>query len=214
MAGQQARMWGYDPDAMIRTTVSTHDKGEPAPSSTIKSTDLAAAVVRRTWDRLLRAAVVDAASPGAPATGVCHDKTPPHASRAAGNKGKHYVAWKPLTLPKPAPDDFVVVVKPKTWVSLREVFQEHGLGRAYIAYLGPASAQVITVLPDDGNVCYGVVTVRNTDTEETLRSSLQWRQGEILGIRKFWTSKKSRLTFSGKDKPKYVHYEAMLIQVR
>lgn len=248
-------MRGYDPDAMIWTTVSTPDNGEPAPPSTFKSTALAAAVARRTRDRVLTAAVTDAASPGAPTTGVCHDKPPPHASPTAGNKGKHSVAWKPLPLPKPAPEEFVVVVKPKTRVSLSEAFQEHGLGRAFIAYLGPASVQVITVLPvreqniilvytskpeiadkiigdfdlnsadgrapltghlrqDGGNVCYGVVTVRNTDTEETLRSSLQWRQGEILEIRKFGTSNKARLTFSGKEKPRYVHYEAMLIQVR
>ncbi|KAH7953155.1 hypothetical protein HPB49_005258 [Dermacentor silvarum] len=253
MAGQQAGMRGYDPDAMIWTTVSTPDNGEPAPPSTFKSAALAAAVARRTRDCVLTAAVTDAASPGAPTTGVCHDKPPPHASPTAGNKGKHSVAWKPLPLPKPAPEEFVVVVKPKTRVSLSEAFQEHGLGRAFIAYLGPASVQVITVLPvreqniiivytskpeiadkiigdfdlnsadgrvpltghlrqDGGNVCYGVVTVRNTDTEETLRSSLQWRQGEILEIRKFGTSNKARLTFSGKEKPRYVHYEAMLIQ--
>ncbi|KAH7958873.1 hypothetical protein HPB49_006110 [Dermacentor silvarum] len=93
-------------------------------------------------DHVLTAAVSDAASPGAAATGVCHDKPPPHASRAAGNKGKHSVAWKPLPLPNPAPENFVVVVKPKTRVSLSEAFQEHGLGRAFIAYLGPASVQV------------------------------------------------------------------------
>ncbi|KAH7978080.1 hypothetical protein HPB49_004431 [Dermacentor silvarum] len=221
MAGQQAGMRGYVPDAMICTTVSTPDN----------------------------------ASAGAPTTGVCHDKPPPHASPTAGNKGEHSVAWKPLPLPKPAPEEFVVVMKPKTRVSLSEAFQEHGLGRAFIAYLGPASVQVITVLPvreqniilvytskpeiadkiigdfdlnsvdgrvpltghlrqDGGNVCYGVVTVRNTDTEETLRSSLQWRQGEILEIRKFGTSNKARLTLSGKEKPRYVHYEAVLIQGR
>ncbi|KAH7978082.1 hypothetical protein HPB49_004433 [Dermacentor silvarum] len=255
MAGQKAGMRGYDPDAMIWTTVSTTENGEPAPPSTFKSAALAAAVARRTRDRVLTVAVSDAASAGAPTTGVCHDKPPPHASPTAGNKGKHSVAWKPLPLPKPAPEEFVVVIKPKTRVSLSEAFQEPGLGRAFIAYLGPASVQVITVLPvreqniilvytlkpeiadkiigdfdlnsvdgrvpltghlrqDGGNVCYGVVTVRNTDTEETLSSSLQWRQGEILEIRKFGTSNKARLTLSGKEKPRYVHYEAVLIQVR
>ncbi|KAH7978860.1 hypothetical protein HPB49_007094 [Dermacentor silvarum] len=255
MAGQQAGMRGYDPDAMICTTVSTPDNCEPAPPSTFKGTALAAVVARRTRDRVLTAKVSDAASPGTPATGVCHDKPPPHASRAAGNKGKHSVAWKPLPLPKPAPEDFLVVVKPKRQVSLSEAFQEHRLGRAFIAYLGSASVHVITVLPvreqniilvytskpeiadkiigdfdlnsadgrvpltghlgqDGDNVCYGVVTVRNRDTEATLRSSLQWRQGEILGIRKFGTSNKARLTFCEKEKPRYIHYEAMLIQVR
>ncbi|KAH7941615.1 hypothetical protein HPB49_015463 [Dermacentor silvarum] len=85
--------------------------------------------------------------PGRSRHGVCHDKPPPHASRSAGNKGKHSGAWKPLFLPIPALEDFAVVVKPKTLVSLSEAFQEHELGQSSIAYLGPASAQVITVLP-------------------------------------------------------------------
>ncbi|KAH7933349.1 hypothetical protein HPB49_011656 [Dermacentor silvarum] len=180
VAGQQAGMWYYDPDAMLWTTVSTPDNGEPAPPSNFKSTALAAAVARRTRDRVLTAAVADAASLGAPTTSVCHDKPPPHASRAAGNKWKHSVAWKSLPLPKPPPEDFVVVVKPKTRVSFSEAFQEHGLGRSFIAYLGPTSAQVITMLPVMEQNIILVYTSKPEITDKIIGDfNLNWADGRV-----------------------------------
>ncbi|KAH6929538.1 hypothetical protein HPB50_002620 [Hyalomma asiaticum] len=67
---------------------------------------------------------------------------------------------------------------------------------------------------DTQDSCYGVVTVPNSDNEATLRESLYWPEGEILHVRRLGTSNKVRLTFSGKVKPRYVSYDALLIPVQ
>lgn len=67
---------------------------------------------------------------------------------------------------------------------------------------------------DGGNVCHGVIVVRNTDTTETLRESVRWRSGTIVEVRKFGTSNKARVTFAGQTKPRFVHYDTMLIPVQ
>ncbi|KAH9364758.1 hypothetical protein HPB48_019433 [Haemaphysalis longicornis] len=51
---------------------------------------------------------------------------------------------------------------------------------------------------DGGNVCHGVIVVRNTDTTETLRESVRWRLGTIVE----------------KKPPRFVHYDTMLIPVQ
>ncbi|KAH6947142.1 hypothetical protein HPB50_017194 [Hyalomma asiaticum] len=67
---------------------------------------------------------------------------------------------------------------------------------------------------DGGNTCQGVIVVRNTDTTETLQHRVCWRDGTIVEIRKFGTSNKARITFAGKEKPRYVHYDNMVVPVR
>ncbi|KAH6943420.1 hypothetical protein HPB50_021584 [Hyalomma asiaticum] len=107
-------------------------------------------------------------------------------------KGHVKPAWKPKPLQKFHPDDFVVVLKPRTTLALGATFQ-----------------------PESGEeVCHGVVTTANHETAETLKDSIQWRQGTILYIRKFGTSNKARLTFAGKVKPRTVHYNSEIITVR
>ncbi|KAH7973700.1 hypothetical protein HPB49_004022 [Dermacentor silvarum] len=66
---------------------------------------------------------------------------------------------------------------------------------------------------DTQDSCYGVVTVRSTDSEAELQQRLYWAEGEILHIRRLGTTNKVRLTFSGKIKPRYVTYDALLILV-
>ncbi|KAH7978564.1 hypothetical protein HPB49_005929 [Dermacentor silvarum] len=66
---------------------------------------------------------------------------------------------------------------------------------------------------DTQDSCYGVVTVRSTDFEAELQKRLYWPEGEILHIRRLGTTNKVRLTFSGKVKPRYVTYDALLILV-
>ncbi|CAN7949603.1 unnamed protein product [Ixodes pacificus] len=65
-----------------------------------------------------------------------------------------------------------------------------------------------------GNTCHGVIVVRNTDTTETLQHRVCWRAGTIVEIRKFGTSNKARITFAGKEKPRYVHYDNMVVSVQ
>ncbi|XP_037574397.1 basic proline-rich protein [Dermacentor silvarum] len=67
---------------------------------------------------------------------------------------------------------------------------------------------------DTQDSCYGVVTVCSSDTEATLRESLYWPEGEILHVRRLGTSNKVRLAFSGKAKPRYVSYDALVIPVQ
>ncbi|CAN7940157.1 unnamed protein product, partial [Ixodes hexagonus] len=67
---------------------------------------------------------------------------------------------------------------------------------------------------DGGNTCHGVVVVSNTDTTETLQHRVCWRAGTIVEIRKFGTSNKARITFAGKEKPRYVHYDNMVVSVQ
>ncbi|KAH7974868.1 hypothetical protein HPB49_020588 [Dermacentor silvarum] len=64
------------------------------------------------------------------------------------------------------------------------------------------------------DVCYGVVMVANHATTDTLRQALQWRAGDLLDIRKFGTSNKARLSFAGRVKPRYIHYNSEITFVQ
>ncbi|KAH6924013.1 hypothetical protein HPB50_010430 [Hyalomma asiaticum] len=63
-------------------------------------------------------------------------------------------------------------------------------------------------------VCHGVVTIANHKTSETLKDSIQWRQGTIPYIRMFGMSNKARLTFAEKVKPRTVRYNSEIMTVR
>ncbi|XP_050035842.1 uncharacterized protein [Dermacentor andersoni] len=67
---------------------------------------------------------------------------------------------------------------------------------------------------DGGDICHGVIVVSNSDTTESLREQVQWRAGTIVEVRKFGSSNKARVTFAGREKPRFVHYENMLIPVQ
>ncbi|XP_072144428.1 uncharacterized protein [Dermacentor andersoni] len=67
---------------------------------------------------------------------------------------------------------------------------------------------------DGGDVCHGVIVVCNSDTTETLQQKVRWRAGTIVEVRKFGTSNKARVTFAGKDKPRFVHYDNMVVPVQ
>ncbi|XP_070386202.1 uncharacterized protein [Dermacentor albipictus] len=196
-----------------------------------------------------------AASTAAPASGTPAGKTQPPAACAAGSKGKALTNWKPRPFPKPGPDDFVVVLKPREHVSLHEASSENRYGAAITAYLGPEVARSVTVLPsreqnliltntpnpaaadqllgdfsintesgaiplhgylrqDGGDACHGVIVISNSDTTESLRQQVQWRAGTIVEVKKFGSSNKARVTFAGKEKPRFVHYENMLVPVQ
>ncbi|KAH9367464.1 hypothetical protein HPB48_004240 [Haemaphysalis longicornis] len=54
----------------------------------------------------------------------------------AGKKGPAKPAWKPKPLPKFHPEDFVVVLKPRSAVELGAIFQPRELGLSLRTYLG------------------------------------------------------------------------------
>ncbi|KAH7965780.1 hypothetical protein HPB49_010793 [Dermacentor silvarum] len=93
-------------------------------------------------------------------------------------------------------------------------YYEDGLASYNYAVLGQAMPLFGYLRADTQDSCYGVVTVRSSDTEATLRESLYWPEGEILHVRQLGTSNKVRLTFSGKVKPRYVSYDTLLIPVQ
>ncbi|KAK8774777.1 hypothetical protein V5799_010688 [Amblyomma americanum] len=173
----------------------------------------------------------------APAAGSSVENVNAPATCATGSKDKAFSKWKPRPMPKPTPEDYVIVIKPRESVSLHEAFTETGYGTAISAYLGLKRARAISVLPsreqnliivhtpdieaadqligdfavnsdnvsiplrgylrqDGGNMCHGVIVVRNSDTTETLKDRVCWRAGTILEIRKFGTSNKARITFA------------------
>ncbi|KAH6926997.1 hypothetical protein HPB50_025267 [Hyalomma asiaticum] len=66
----------------------------------------------------------------------------------------------------------------------------------------------------DEQVCHGVVTIANSQTAESLKDSIQWRQGTILYIRKFGTSNKARRTFAWNGKQWTVNYNSEIITLR
>ncbi|KAH6922669.1 hypothetical protein HPB50_017508 [Hyalomma asiaticum] len=225
---------GYDPEEMAWSTIS--HSGNPT-SEPIRKENLFRLVERRSQRRkanMLAAAAKDA-----------------HGKR----KGHVKPVWKTKPLPKFHPDDFVVVLKPRTTLALGATFQPGELGLSLRAYLGAQlAADLSFVLSREQNlivgstknayvadpllgdfviksakgdvslhghlkesgeeVCHDVVTIANHETAETLKDSIQWRQGTILYFRKFGTSNKARLTFAGKVKPRTVHYNSEIITVR
>ncbi|KAH7966122.1 hypothetical protein HPB49_013899 [Dermacentor silvarum] len=250
MAESALQLRAYDPEAMAWTTVPTTGDANSTVFPKIRSQALLQAAERRSQDKAKMTA-----SNAAPAAGSLVGNMNAPATRATGRKGKAFTKWKPRPMIKPAPEDYVIVIKPRERVSLHEAFTETGYGTAISAYLGPERARATSVLPsrdqniiivhtpdieaadrligdfavntekgsvplhgylrqDGGNTCHGVIVVRNTDTTETLQHQVCWRAGTIVEIRKFGTSNKARITFAGKEKPRYVHYDNMVVSVQ
>ncbi|KAH7934061.1 hypothetical protein HPB49_020942 [Dermacentor silvarum] len=222
-----AKFFQYDPEAMAWTTVPTTGDA----NSTV-------------FPKIRRQSQMTASN-ATPAAGSSVGNMNAPATRATGRKGKAFTKWNSRPMIKPAPEDYVIVIKPRERVSPHEAFTEAGYGTAISAYLGQERAHT-SVLPsrdqniiivhtsdieaadrligdfaviprrdrqDGGNTCHGVIVVRNTDTTETLQHRACWRAGTIVEIRKFGTSNKARITFAGKEKPRYVHYDNMVVSV-
>ncbi|KAH7941768.1 hypothetical protein HPB49_017212 [Dermacentor silvarum] len=203
---------GYDPHSMMWTTVPSSDSGPELPQP-FKSAALAAAVARREQasNALLTPKLV-------PAPQLSRRLRRAPRARSRGRSG----LCGNLTPTEAEATDFVVVLKPRTELSLATVFPENGAGRALIAHLGAIATRLVTVVmfrhPSDQCPCsgtcvrtlktpvIGVVTVRSSDIEATLRESLYWPEGKILHVR--------RLGTSNKVKPRYVSYDALLIPVQ
>ncbi|KAH7979905.1 hypothetical protein HPB49_011871 [Dermacentor silvarum] len=140
---------GYDPHSMMWTTAPSSDCRPELPQP-FKSAVLAAAVARREQaSNAVTAASANAASPDAAADAearTCFPTVAPPAPRSAGpQQGKKRPLWQPQPLPKPKATDFVVILKPRTQLSLATVFPENGAGRALIAHLGATATRLVTV---------------------------------------------------------------------
>ncbi|KAH9374606.1 hypothetical protein HPB48_017402 [Haemaphysalis longicornis] len=91
-------------------------------------------------------------------------KTQRPASPAAGRKGKLFTKWMPRPFPKPNPDDYVIVVKPRECISLHEAFAENWYGTAFKAYVGPERPESLTLLPSREN---NLIVIHTSDTDMT-----------------------------------------------
>ncbi|KAH9379003.1 hypothetical protein HPB48_006632 [Haemaphysalis longicornis] len=142
MATSTINQRGYHPHAMAWDTVPISETPNSGFTPRFRSKALNDAVARHS-----QANTKKAASDATPATGTPADKTKPPASRAAGRKGTLITKWKPRPFPKPNPDDYVMVVKPRECISLHEAFSENWYGTAFKAYVWHERAECLTVLP-------------------------------------------------------------------
>ncbi|KAH9371728.1 hypothetical protein HPB48_015414 [Haemaphysalis longicornis] len=141
---------GCDPHSMVWTSIPTSDSPPELPQS-FKSAALTSAVARREQaSNALRAASTNAASLATaadPDADACSSTISPPAKRSAGpQRGNKRFLWHPQHLPKPKATDFVVVLKPRTQLSLANGFPENGAGRALIAHLGATATRLVTVV--------------------------------------------------------------------
>ncbi|KAH7974235.1 hypothetical protein HPB49_012422 [Dermacentor silvarum] len=244
---------GYDPDAMAWATIPVPEGQQSAAADPIRNEELFRMVECRSQRKTMKM------TPSAPPAGKAPSTQTGSTTRAAQGSGakrsKPTTTWKPKPLPRPHPEDFVVIIKPREPVALRDVFQRGALGAAFATLVGVKKAATRNLLlsleqnliiastreaqtadqllgdfelqTDKGkmaahghlkqhgeDVCYGVVTVANHETTDTLRQALQWPAGELLDIRKFGTSNKARLTIAGRVKPRYIHYNSEITFVQ
>ncbi|KAH7981338.1 hypothetical protein HPB49_023230 [Dermacentor silvarum] len=122
-------------------------------------------------------------------------RTPSSSSKAPQKTSSPVSKWTPKPTVRMNPDDYVIVLEPRTTVALKTTFQQGHLKLT-------------------GDVCRGVISVHNLETSESLKHSVQWRGGELVHVRKLGNSNVAVLTFEGRNVPRYVHYNAELTPVR
>ncbi|KAH6921639.1 hypothetical protein HPB50_003840 [Hyalomma asiaticum] len=132
-SGADSMAWSDSPG------ISTLDSSNSTP---IEDERLFKLVERRSRKR--RAKMADAASPG-------HSTQQNAAANAAalhgGSARKPGPVWKPKPLPRLHPEDFVIILKPRVTVALKDVYQHGELGAAFAAYLGTQASASLSLLP-------------------------------------------------------------------
>ncbi|KAH7954853.1 hypothetical protein HPB49_022111 [Dermacentor silvarum] len=213
---------GYDPLSMMWTTVPSSDSRRELPQP-FKSAALAAAVARREQaNNAVTAACANAASPDAAADAegrTCSPTLAPPAPRSAGPQHGRSGLCGNLNPYRSRKQQTSSLYSnpgrsyPSPPFSLRTGLVVRSPPTLERPRLGWSQLRCAPVrVPACGHS--RLVTVRSSDTEATLRESLYWSEGEILQVRRLGTSNKVRLTFSGKLKPMYVSYDALLIPVQ
>ncbi|KAH6924528.1 hypothetical protein HPB50_019299 [Hyalomma asiaticum] len=131
-------------------------------------------------------------------------------------KGHTKPAWKPMPLQKFHPDDFVVVLKPRTTRALRAIFQAACLGEELAVDLSfVLSCEQNLIVESTKNAYMAdrllgdfVINSSKGDVPSTAISRNLARRSAMFG-----TSNKARLTFAGKVKPRTVHHNSEIITV-
>ncbi|KAH6920629.1 hypothetical protein HPB50_028385 [Hyalomma asiaticum] len=80
--------------------------------------------------------------------------------------------------------------------------------------VGKASYPFRGHLKITGEVCRGVISVREDETSDSLKSKLYWQEGEIAFVRKLGQSSVAVVTFVGRKLPRYINYNFECVMVR
>ncbi|KAG0432996.1 hypothetical protein HPB47_020323 [Ixodes persulcatus] len=135
---------GYDLEAMAWSTVSVDPIEEPPPGESLRHENLSKLVERHSRRRAKMASSTTLAE-SAPSTQ--HNGVQRAETSQGGSARKPKPKWKPRPLPRFHPSDYQVVLKPRTPMALREVFQCSELGEALKALRGETAAATLTLLP-------------------------------------------------------------------
>ncbi|KAH6938183.1 hypothetical protein HPB50_007355 [Hyalomma asiaticum] len=123
-----------------------------------------------------------------------------------GKRGKNWPLWRPQPSAEAESNGLRRCAQMPNSAVPRRRFPENGAGRALIAHLGATATRLVTfVLVREQNLML-VYTSDPLIADKLI--------GDILHVRRLGTSHKVRLTFSGKVKPRYVSYDALLIPVQ
>ncbi|KAH7954454.1 hypothetical protein HPB49_018754 [Dermacentor silvarum] len=135
---------GYDPDAMAWATIPVPEGQQSAAADPIRNEELFRMVEHRSQRKAMKMA------PSAPPAGKAPSTQTGSATRAAQGYGakrsKPTTTWKPMPLPRPHPEGFVVIIKPREPVALRDVFQRGALGAAFATLVGVQKAATLNLL--------------------------------------------------------------------
>ncbi|KAK8781521.1 hypothetical protein V5799_017138 [Amblyomma americanum] len=134
---------------MAWTSITVTDDVNPNTPPDSIHPDLTRSIARRTQLKTQKSAAPDATT----GANLPNKNTDAPATRTKESKGKILIKWKPRPMCKPTPEDFVIIIKPRTHFSLHEAFMKKGYGTLFSAHLGPELAQASTIIPSkDQNI--------------------------------------------------------------
>ncbi|KAH7941399.1 hypothetical protein HPB49_013333 [Dermacentor silvarum] len=135
---------GYDPDAMAWATIPVTAGQQSAAADPIRNEELFRMVKRRSQRKTMMMAPLVPPAGKAPST---QTGSATRAAQGSGAKcGKPTTTWKPQPLPRPHPEDFVVIIKPREPVALRDVFQHGAVGAAFATLVGVQKVVTLNLL--------------------------------------------------------------------
>ncbi|KAH7954277.1 hypothetical protein HPB49_017130 [Dermacentor silvarum] len=88
------------------------------------------------------------------------------------------------------------------------------LARDFDLKVGASSYPFKGHLKLNGEVCKGVINVREEETSASLKPKLFLREGEIAFVRKLGTTNVAVVSFVGRRLPRYIHYNHECVPVR
>ncbi|KAH7965100.1 hypothetical protein HPB49_003314 [Dermacentor silvarum] len=142
--------------------------------------------------------------------------------------------WRPRHTPRLHYADLVVVLKPRGTLDLKASFKHGDIGFAVAHYVGEVACGDLSVWPVwdqstvvgassypfkghlklNGELCKGVINVREEETSASLKRKLFWKEGEIAFVRKLGTTNVAVVTFVGRQLTRYIYYNHECVPMR